>query len=264
MVADLMVLAGEIAASWCSERNIPIPYRGLLRNPEPAMPPEDFKRTVIDKAMAANGHVDSFDLLHYGRLLGKTTASATPLEHFALGIPAYCKITSPLRRYVDLYTHWQIEAALRHEAETGTSLVKSDNNDDSYLPFSRQAVEEYASTAIYSQRKVSYARTLAMRHWIVQALHRAFYFGEAPLPETFKILVTGRSYGFATGYMSWLTVKVQLQQTPESTREGGWREGDVWEAKLGFVDPYHVNISMVAVRLLERGGKEYATTDEGI
>lgn len=263
MVADLMILAGDIAASWCSERNIPIPYRGLLRNPEPAVPPQEFKRDIIDTSMAAKGYVDTNDLLRYGRLLGKTATSATPLEHFALGLPAYCKATSPLRRYVDLYTHWQIEAALRHEAETSTSLVNTNNDDDSYLPFSRQAVEEYVSTAMYSQRKIAFAKLAATRHWIVQALHRAFYFGEAPLPKTFQVNVTGRAHGWANGMMKWLGVKVMLPQSPEAKREGGWRTGDVWETRIELVDPYHVSISMVAVRLLERDGKKYGSMDEG-
>lgn len=264
MVADLMILAGDIAASWCSERNIPIPYRGLLRNPEPPIAPEYFKRDVIDRSMALKGHVDSSELLRYGKLLGSTAISATPLEHFALGLPAYCKATSPLRRYVDLYTHWQIEAALRHEANTGENLIGTNKQNDSFLPFSRQAVEDYASTAIYSQRKIAYAKKAATHHWIVQALHRAFYFGEATLPKTFKISVTGTANGCEHGFMRWLNVKVRLPQSPESTREGGWRPGDVWEARIGRVEPYTVSILMVAVKLLERGGKECAVMDEGI
>lgn len=259
MVGDLMILAGEIAASWCSERRIPIPYRGLIRNPEPAILPEDFKRDVIDPKMALYGQADQNDLLRYGTLMGQTATSATPLEHFALGLPAYCKVTSPLRRYIDLYTHWQIEAALRREAETGTALIGG--RDESYLPLSRQAVEEYAATAIHSERKISLAKAAATRHWIVQALHRAFYFDEAALPETFEVTVTNRAMGWSTGFLNWLNVKVHLALSPISVREGGFRRGDVWETKISLVDSYYVNVQMTAVRLLERDGRKVASAD---
>lgn len=261
IVSDLMVLAGEIAASWCSERGIPIPYRGLLRNPEPSESPEDFKRNIIDPTIVSNGRADLHDLLRYGELIGRTAISATPLEHLVLGLPAYCKATSPLRRYVDLYAHWQIEAALRHEAETGTTLAGS--SDDSYLPFPRQAVEDYAATALHSDKKIRFAKMAATRHWIVQALHRAFYFKEAPLPEFFKVRATGKTVGFSTGFMTWLNIKCQLPHSEGSMREGGCKRGDVWEARLRLVDPYHVNIQMEMVRLLERDGKKVASMGEG-
>ena len=207
--------------------------------------------------MALYGHADQNDLLRYGRLIGQTATSATPLEHFALGLPAYCKATSPLRRYIDMYTHWQIEAALRREAETGTALIGG--GDESYLPLSRQAVEEYAAIAIHSERKISYAKTSATRHWIVQALHRAFYFDEAALPETFEVSVTNRVMGWSTGFLNWMNLKVQLVVSPISAREGGFRREDIWETKISLVDPYHVSIQMTAVRLLERDGKKVAS-----
>ena len=261
MVGDLMVIAGEIAASWCNARGVPIPFRGLLRNPEPPISAEDFKQTVMDPALARNGRIEQHDLLRYGKLIGETAISATPLEHFALGVPAYCKATSPLRRYVDLFAHWQIEAALRREAETGTLLIGS--TDDSYLPFSRHAVEEFAGTALHSEKKIHYAKMAATRHWIVQALHRAFYFREAPLPKLFKVVVTDKANGWPTGFMTWLNVKCQLHDNEVTGRAGGLRRGDVYEARIKFVDPYHVNIQMEPVRLLERDRVRLAAIGEG-
>ncbi len=255
MVSDLMIIAGDVGASWCSERNIPIPYRGIIRNPEPASSPEAFKREVLGPKIAKYGHAEQADLRRYMRLVGQAQASDRPLPHLTLGLPAYCKTTSPLRRYVDLYAHWQIEAAIRHEAATGTSLVGS--TDNSYLPFSRAQVEEFAAGTLHRERTISLAKNSSTRHWICQALFRAFYFKEATLPETFEVRTVDGwvGHGLCPGWSSLLNVKVKLMQCAAVTSEGGWRVGDVWEARLDAVDPYYMAIQMEPVRLLEREGE---------
>lgn len=255
MVANLMVIAGHVGASWCSERNIPIPYRGILRNPEPASSPEVFKREVLDPKIAKYGCAELIDLRRYMRLIGQTQASDRPLHHFTLGLPAYCKATSPLRRYTDLYAHWQMEAAIRHEAATGTSLVGGGSTDDSYLPFSRVQVRAYVETATLQERKISLAQSSASRHWICQALFRAFHFREAALPETFEARVThGRIVnGFHAGWWDLWNVRVRLMYSAAVSEEGGFRIGDVWETRLMSVDPYYLYIIMEPIRLLEKG-----------
>ena len=253
MVSDLMVLAGEVAAAWCSERNIPIPYRGILRNPEPASSPEDFRRVIIDPKVAKYGSAPTIDVLRYTKLLGISQASASPVEHVALGLPAYCKATSPLRRYVDIYTHWQIEAALRYEAETGASLIGS--TDDSYLPFSRPQVEEYASTVRNRERKIAFTRNSSMRHWVTQALFRAFYFNEAPLPETFEVCIQRSDVqdklGVA-GAMEAYNFKVDVTKNALVDQEGGFQQGDRWECKLLTVNNYLMKGIVDPIRLIER------------
>lgn len=253
MVSDLMIIAGDVGASWCSERNIPVPYRGIIQNLEPASSPEAFKRDVIDPKVAKYGHAEQDDLRRYMRLVGQAQASNRPLRHLTLGLPAYCKTTSPLRRYVDLYAHWQIEAAIRHEAATGTSLVGS--TDDSYLPFSSAQVEDFAAGVLHRERTVSFAKMASTRHWMCQALFRAFYFGEATLPETFEVrCVDGYlKPGFCPGWLAGWSIKVQLVQNGAVSKEGGWNIGDVWEARMEGVDPYRLVVQMEPVRLVEKG-----------
>lgn len=266
MVSDLMIIAGDVAASWCASRNIPIPYRGILRNPEPASPPAVFKRDVLDPKIARDGHAGQSDLLRYMRLVGQAQASDRPLEHPTLGLPAYCKATSPLRRHIDLYAHWQIEAAMRHEAATGTSLVvgrgtttdERHETDESYLPFSRAAVEAYAGGAMHREKKISLAKNASTRHWICQALFRAFHFGEARLPASFAVTVIDGSrlcHGYHAGWLREWGVKVQLRDGAVVRDGGGWRVGDVWVARLERVDTYRKNVYLVPVRLAMREGE---------
>ena len=256
MVGDLMIIAGDVGASWCSERNIPIPYRGILRNPEPASSPEVFKREVLEPKIAKRGHVEQADLRRYMLLIGQAFASDRPLEHAGLGLPAYCKATSPLRRYTDLYTHWQMEAAIRHEAATGTSLIGS--TDDSYLPFSRDQVAAFAEGAVSRERRVTAAKRDSIRHWICQALFRAFYFNEATLPETFEVssLRDRASNGVYQVQWDLCNLQVHLMHCAAVAKEGGCRVGDVWETRLVSVDPYRLDIQMEPLRLLERGGDD--------
>lgn len=255
LVPNLMVMAGDVAASWCAERDIPIPYRGILRNPEPASSPEVFKREVVDPKIAKHGCADVVDLRRYMRLLGQPQASDRPLHHFTLGLPAYCKATSPLRRYTDLYAHWQIEAAIRHEAATGTSLVGG-STDDSYLPFSRAQVRKFAETAVLQEGKIRRAQWSSSRHWLCQALFRAFHFGEAALPETFQVSVTygigTMVNGFHAGWWDLYSTRVRLTDSAAVTKEGGFRLGDLWETRLESVEPYDLYIMMEPIRLLEK------------
>ena len=251
LVANLMIMAGDITASWCAERNIPVPYRGIIRNLEPASSPEVFKREVLDPKLAKHGHVDQIDLRRYMGLLGQAQASHRPLEHITLGLPAYCKSTSPLRRYVDIYTHWQIEAAIRHEAATGASLVGS--TDESYLPFPSAHVEEMAVGSRHREQTISVSQNMAGRHWLCQALFRAFHFHEAELPETYEVKVTDEwtpAVGFWVGLSRLFNVMVRVEYP--LAKDGAWTVGDVWETRLKKVDTYHLNIWMEPVRLIER------------
>ena len=245
MVEEFMITAGRVAASWCMDRNIPIPYRGIERDPEPRIQPEEFKKTLAN-SMLESGFVE------YVRLLGQAGASASPLEHVALGLSAYCKATSPLRRYVDLYTHWQIEAALRYEATSGTSLLGS--RDMSYLPFSWAEVEECANRSVYCEMRIKQLTVYSDSHWINQALFRAFYFKQGPLPETFiievKTMARGNQ-GFKV-FMQWLTRNVFMEEKDATGQEIDCQEGDLWETRIKSIDTYIDRIVVEPIRLVKR------------
>ncbi|MCK5810000.1 MAG: RNB domain-containing ribonuclease, partial [Cocleimonas sp.] len=58
----------------------------------------------------------------YRRCFKASRHSTDPAPHFGLGLPHYTRVTSPLRRYLDLVTHQQLRAfihgqpMLEHEA----------------------------------------------------------------------------------------------------------------------------------------------------
>lgn len=97
MVTDLMLMAGEAIAQYCQVRQIPIPY-ATQAPPEIAAEPRDLA------AMYA-----------YRRQFKPTQVKSQPELHAGLGLAAYTRTTSPLRRYSDLLTHQQLRAHLRGE-----------------------------------------------------------------------------------------------------------------------------------------------------
>lgn len=253
LIAQLMTLAGEVGASWCAKRNIPITYRGTARRLDPPESPEVFRRDILDPFHAKNGTIPVGMLIHYTRLLGQTMSYSTPKRHMLLGIEEYARLTSPLRRYPDLMAHWQIEAAIRRELQKGTSLIGS--TDDSYLAFSRSEVVSIIQRSSVRENIIMEAKQLSRRHWITHLFHRAFYFKEAPLPETFDVAIKWESNTGSLTQVGWVKkydFAFHLPENEVTLREGGIKAGDCWEAKIEHVDTFSATISGSAIRLLER------------
>ncbi|MBK1703963.1 RNB domain-containing ribonuclease [Halochromatium glycolicum] len=96
LVTELMLMAGEAAARYCQARAIPIPYAT-----QPA--PERIEQPAGMAAMYA-----------YRRLFKPSRSLVgEPSRHFGLGLDAYTRATSPLRRYSDLLVHQQLRAHLQ-------------------------------------------------------------------------------------------------------------------------------------------------------
>ena len=292
LVPDLMILACEIAATWCNQRGIPVIFRGTLSNPEVGSAP-DYKRDVLDPALAETGQSPYVAIKNYLSLVGRSVSSPDPIKHDVIGTDAYTKVTSPLRRYGDMLGHWQIEAALRFEAETGKQFQYSattattrdsaaattstdadvDTDADAVLPFSRAKVAAMLPRIGERERMISAAKRNSQRHWVVQLLFRAHYFKEAPLPDIFRVFVYGLAVGVGGQQGARRAWEVMVRELninadvhEEGKREGGEGEGeggrkmerievgDWWEARIGNVDLYSRRVLMVLVRLVERGG----------
>lgn len=253
MVENLMLLAGEVAASWCAERNIAITYTGHIRNPDPPESPELYRQKFLDAALLQKGSVPSSVVLRYAQLLGTTTLSPVPIKHLLLGLPAYCRTTSPLRRYGDLLIHWQIEAAIRQECATGRSLIG--NSDGRYLPFSLSQVEALVPRIQFYERLIKARQDRAGNHWISQLLFRGFYFNEATLPSTFTIPIShhrDRNQTIYYGRPIEIGIACAVPENEATRQQGGCFEGDIWEARITEIDCYHQRVIMEAIRLVSR------------
>ena len=102
LVSEMMVLAGEVTASWLLARGVPAIFRRQA--------PPDFGYPDVDPSLP-----DAVRIRALRRALrrGETSLAAGP--HHGLGLPAYAQVTSPLRRFQDLALHRQIAGVLAGE-----------------------------------------------------------------------------------------------------------------------------------------------------
>lgn len=260
LVENAMKLANEVAARWCDERQIPIPFRTqphALRN---AALVQQYARDVVNPMLNSGVKPDETVLRQMQSLLGVDEVSTTPGLHFTLGSDVYTKATSPLRRFSDLIVHWQIEAALLEEKRLGRKLVSSKDgetkgDDLSFLPFSRERLDRMLPMIRLREKQ---ARALTnidgTDQWIMQALVRAWRFKEAPLPETFKLTVSDLSNTRIFGRLDWFERRAILKHTALNNIIVGSdvHLGDVFEVRLTNVDIHSKLIFVEAVSLLER------------
>lgn len=157
MIAELMILAGRVAAAFTADRDVPMPYRMQLK---PSFAPPDL--ALLNRALAAQdpltGLVPFSDTVSVMRLFPSGTVTMLPrAPHWIMGVrDGYTKCTSPLRRYLDLVAHWQIKAGLLGEA----------------APFSREQLERVAMAAGERERQMSTFSSLATRFWVFELVRR--------------------------------------------------------------------------------------------
>ena len=251
LVGDLMLLAGEVAAKWSAERGLPIAFSGTSEHPKAAR--EAFYLDVLQPALKEHGCVHRQHFNHYITLNGRTVSSPVPIKHAFLNIPMYCKTTSPLRRWSDLFTHWQIDAAVRYEANEKVSLVG--NTNDHFLPFSyTEAAETLKKHNIISEH-CSILDQQSRYHWIIEWFRRAYYH-EGSLPKiltafVMKLDISNRTAS-ASAVIKEISIQCTMNDNAVSRAEGGLEEGDCWEIEIERIDIYHSIIQANPIRLLEK------------
>ncbi|KAH8723754.1 hypothetical protein GQ44DRAFT_619537 [Phaeosphaeriaceae sp. PMI808] len=255
IVEEMMILACSTAASWCTERNIPVMYRGTIEPPgNDAMSPEEIKTRLMLPYLEKHSEVPRGLALRYLSSLGRAIAHYAPLPHKIIGVTGYVKVTSPLRRFSDMLAHWQIEAALRYEAQTGRKFdsAKATPGPRGILPFTQRQMRESIVTLSPRERIISTTKRSSTRFWTCLALLRAHYYKEASLPRVFRFWVrstpdetrfhaTGAQgllpdYGFQANFID--QTEVQL--------------GDEWEVQLERIDIFLRHIYVRPIRLLHR------------
>lgn len=96
LVAEAMIMAGEAAALYASSASLPFPFS---MQPPPA---ED-----------GDGDPDGVAGMYALRRRQPRSRHSTSMDsHSGLGLAAYARVTSPLRRYLDLVAHQQLRAHL--------------------------------------------------------------------------------------------------------------------------------------------------------
>ncbi len=130
MVAAAMIMAGEATARYALEHNISLPFA--------AQPPPDSQQQP--EGMAA--------MYAYRRQFKPSQFTTQQSPHSGLGLEAYSRATSPLRRYLDLVSQQQIRAHLR-----GAEGL------------SPEAIAERIVAAVSAARTTRRAERMSNNHW---------------------------------------------------------------------------------------------------
>ncbi len=117
LVANAMLAAGAAAADFAVEKEIPMPFAA---------------QSPIEERPGG----DTLSAMHaLRRACPPGCVIPTPAPHSGLGLPAYIRVTSPLRRYVDLLAHQQLRRYLRGEA-----LLTGGELEERFLPAEKEGM----------------------------------------------------------------------------------------------------------------------------
>ncbi|KAE8666194.1 Ribonuclease II [Hibiscus syriacus] len=144
LVSEMMILCGEVLATFGSCNNIPLPYRGQPQS----------NIDVSAYSHLPEGPVRSSAVIKIMR--AAETDFRKPIRHGVLGLPGYVQFTSPIRRYLDLLAHYQVKAFLRGESP----------------PFSSGQLEGMASMVNMQVRAIRKISASSLRYWIIEYLKR--------------------------------------------------------------------------------------------
>lgn len=260
LISLLMQLAGHIAGKFCAVRNIPAVFDGTWYDPE-------YGR-VTHQNVAEFGGQSFFHLA-----LPKGVSASGPIQHHTLGLDAYVKSTSPLRRYTDVIAHYQIEAALRLEHEHGRPFNAVTDTPDqaeddppsesntaeptSILPFTKSDLDAHITNSQPLKTRLREVSAFSTQHWACMLLFRAYYFGECELPPSFSVLlrtprlVPERDGTVYSGFITNLGVDCVVT-IPEGCPDKEKMDiSGVVEASITAVDMATLEVRMEATRLVK-------------
>jgi exoribonuclease II len=144
LVAEMMILTGEVAARYGQAHALPLPFRSQQ---QPELPPED-------ELMQLEAGPVRFSAIR--RCMPRSEVGITPARHASLGLEGYCQVTSPIRRYSDLLAHFQLKAHLGGLP----------------LPFDASALTTVLASVTMVAQEASFIERQTNRYWSLEFLRR--------------------------------------------------------------------------------------------
>ncbi len=141
LVSEAMLIAGAACAGYAQEHNLPMPYAGQVA------PNSEMPYTEDLAPLAA--------MFTKRRMMRPGRISCTPQSHFGLGLSAYIRVTSPLRRYLDLVAHQQLRRHL-----------------NGATPFSENEITQRIGAVNTTSTRIRQAERISNRHWTLVYLQQ--------------------------------------------------------------------------------------------
>ena len=136
MVSEMMVLAGRVIAQYSIENNISMPYLSQA--------PGKFSEEIIENI----NNLSLSKAFEAAKGFSRSKLSVKPTMHAGLGLEAYIRVTSPMRRYLDLIVQQQLVNYIsNHELLNENDIkdrIKVNNASMSKITkASRQSIEHF-------------------------------------------------------------------------------------------------------------------------
>ncbi len=144
MVAEMMILTGEVAGRYAQTCGLTVPFRGQT---QPELPDED------ELLLLPAGPVRDCAIR---RCMPRSEVNTSPVRHASLGLETYTQSTSPIRRYTDLLAHFQIKAHLRGDS----------------LPFESETLMELVQSVTSTAYEATLVERQTNRYWSLEYLRR--------------------------------------------------------------------------------------------
>lgn len=244
-----MQLAGQIAAEWCRKRSIPIPYRIALSQVS-SQKLAEFHSLNILPFIEKGESMPSTLISEYLALIGPVHLSVEPASHPALAMEAYAKVTSPLRRFLDMVVHWQINAAIRQEARSNQTLIG--DNKQHYLPFSKSSLNSILPHMTRLERWAKYYEGCSVQEWKCQFLLRSWRYSECKLPSPLVFLAKRTILGSRNSVFGELTCIAMkaLMEVPDFMDFEDIKEGDLFDVEIIDLNVHSQKVTLKALRKL--------------
>jgi len=187
IVAECMILAGDVVARIAAEASLPFPFR---TQPPPSNPPSEDELAALPEGPCRAV------LLRSRMLPSALSLQAAP--HAALGLRQYAQVSSPIRRYTDLLAHHQLKAHLRGSA----------------LPYDSAELARRAEAAGALGSAASRAQREAERYWTAAYFEKLV---QAAAPPVFAALVLRplREEGLVGALLTELGLEVAVRVSRE-------------------------------------------------
>lgn len=266
IVAEMMMLACTTAGAWCGERHIPAMFRGTVEAPD------SDTATFIQLQEQLEGYRQRKQqpprqiMLRHRAARDRAIVHFAPTPHTSIGVTSYIRVTSPLRRFSDMIAHWQIEAAIRYEAQSGKKFNAHDsvNAPRDVLPFSQGQVQDSIITLAPREVLIRAVSTQSTQHWAKLALMRAYWYHEAVVPKVFRFWVTTEPTSSFGSHSTYKGVLIDFGIRAVLLEELDTDVGDEWEVELDNVNIFLGTLFVRPIRLVSRGtaeGTNFSTDD---
>ncbi|KAI5787669.1 hypothetical protein DFH27DRAFT_574276 [Peziza echinospora] len=167
-VAEFMLLGGTVMATFLSTHGVPAPYRAHSLSPRKGT--QKIWEDILLPARNEMGLIDKKILREHFTVLGASRLQPFPGTHQLLGITAdketgiggYTKSTSPLRRYTDMLTHYQLEQLILN-LHQGLPATQS-------LPFSEAFFAHTLPLIMTHERRIRSIQQNSEKFWVYKLI----------------------------------------------------------------------------------------------